>query len=242
MKKNSIFLYTLLCFLFAIVLIPSCQKDAEKFSLEYKYEYFPLDSGRYWIYRVDSITFNNNTTPTTRDTAVFYVRERVESIYPDNANRPTARIERSRRNDTIGNWSIIDIWFANRTQTTGEKSEENLRFVKLLFPPREGQTWKGNQYIQVTESIKWLNNWDYVAQTLDVPATTGGISFDSTLTVLQRDDENLIEKSFSSETYAKNVGLVYKELLHLTKEDVTAPWTEPRSGFILKMTIVDYGN
>jgi hypothetical protein len=219
-------------------LLYTCKKSTDNYTVDYQYEYFPLDSGRYWIYKVDSVTFQENIG----DTVSFYVKEYIESYYPDNEGRPTARIERSRSNDTSFAWFITDIWFANRTQITGEKSEENLRFVKLLFPPEEGQTWKGNQYIQVTNSIEWMENWDYELQTLHTSATIGNMNFDSTLTVLQCDNENLFEKTFSTETYARNVGLVYKELMNLGKQDPAATWNEPKDGFILRMTIVDYGN
>jgi hypothetical protein len=222
----------------ATVFFSTCKKGSEDFTLDYQYEYFPVDSGRFWIYKVDSVMFREGNS----DTSVFYVKELIESIYPDNIGRPTARIERFRSNDSLGNWFITDVWFATRTQITAEKIEENLKFVKILFPPKEGQTWKGNKYIEVTNNIEWMEDWEYELQTLNVPKTIGNISFDSTLTVLQYDDENLIEKSLSTETYAEGVGLAYKELLHLTKEDVTAPWTQPKEGFVLKMTIVDYGN
>jgi hypothetical protein len=224
-----------------MLLFSACNKYSEQFQPDYKYEYFPLDSGRYWIYKVDSLVFNYNGIFTERDTISFYMREIVESIFPDNAKRPTARIERSRSDSPTGSWQITDIYFANLTKYTAEKSEENLRFIKLLFPPKVGQTWKGNKYIQVTDRIRWLDNWDYEVKTLDVSQTIGTITFDSTLTVLQRDDINAIAKTYSVETYAKGVGLVYKELMNLELIP-TVPWTDPRSGFILKMTIVDYGN
>jgi len=217
-------------------------KKTDNYTVDYQYEYFPLDSGRYWIYKVDSIRFQDKIG----DTVSFYVKEYVESYYPDNEGRPTARIERSRSNDSMATWAITDIWFANRTQITGEKSEENLRFVKLLFPPEVGQTWKGNQYIQVTNSIEWMEDWNYELQTLHEAATIGNINFDSTLFVLQHDNQrdypNLFEKTYSTETYAANVGLVYKELMNLGKQDPAATWSEPKEGFILRMTIVDYGN
>ena len=225
------------------LLLFTCKKGSnDDFTLDYQYEYFPVDSGRYWIYKVDSVRFVNGFS----DTVTFYVKELIESIYPDNTNRPTARIERFRSNDSMGTWAITDVWFANRNQITGEKIEENLKFVKILFPPKEGQTWKGNQFLQVTTNIEWIEDWTYEVQSLNVPVTIGNMNFDSTLTILQHDNqidfENKLEKIFSTETYAKGVGMVYKELSYLEKQDITAPWIEPADGFILKMTIVDYGN
>lgn len=240
-KHISIYGILLLCF--AALLLPGCKNKTDDFILDYKYEYFPLDSGRYWIWEVDSVIF----TPlgsgfVQRDTLKVYIKEVVESIYLDNAGRPTARIERYQSNSENYQWFVTNIWFANLTPRTGEKVEENLRFIKLLFPPKLEQTWRGNQYIQFTENIEWMKDWIYRVVSLDEPKTLNGITFDSTITILQVDRENLIQKTFATETYAKNVGLVYKEWLNLEKTRVTEPWTNPEKGFIQKMTIKEFGN
>lgn len=242
MRKKSFIHFLLLATIIAAA-VSGCKNKTDDFALDYKYEYFPLDSGRYWIWEVDSVIF----TPlgsgfVQRDTLKVYIKEVVESIYTDNAGRPTARIERYQSNTDDYVWFITDIWFANLTQRTGEKVEENLRFVKILFPPKQEQTWRGNQYIQVTETIEWMKDWAYRVSALDVPKTLNGMAFDSTITILQHDNENLIQKTFATETYAKNVGLVYKEWLNLEKTRVTEPWTNPEKGFIQKMTIKEFGN
>jgi hypothetical protein len=242
--KNTLIFSSLFAILFFSVFFNACKNKKDDFVLDYKYEYFPLDSGRYWIWETDSIRFEPLGSGNVKsDTGKYFIKEVVESIYNDNAGRPTARIERYRsETSTPYNWYITDIWFANLTNKTGEKVEENLRFVKLIFPPKNNQTWKGNQYVQVTNNIEWLNDWTYSVESLDVPATYNNLNFDSTITVLQNTNENLIEKSFSTETYAKNVGLVYKELLRLEKTNVTNTWEFPEKGFILKMTIKEFSN
>jgi hypothetical protein len=229
---------SVIAIILSLFMLSNCKKGNNNFSLDYKYEYFPVDSGRYWVYKVDSINFREKIG----DTSTYYIREYIESIYPDNIGRPTARIQRFRRNDTTAAWAITDVWFANLTQITAEKIEENLKFIKILFPPKVGQTWKGNRYIQVTNTIEWLDDWTYELQTLDAPKSIGNFNFDSTLTVLQHLDSNLFVYVYSTETYAKHVGLAYKELLNLGKQDPLADWTEPKEGFILKMTLIDYGN
>ncbi len=242
MQKNTSVFIGLLTVIIAVY-FSGCKTKTDNFVLDYKYEYFPFDSGRYWIWEVDSIIFEPLGSGLVRsDTLKVYIKEVVESIYTDNAGRPTARIERYQSYTEDYNWFITDVWFANRTRKTGEKIEENLRFVKLLFPPKKNQTWNGNQYLQFTENIEWLKGWVYEVTLLDVPAIYNAVNFDSTITVLQRDSENLIAKTYATETYAKNVGLVYKEWLNLEKTRVTEPWTNPEKGFILKMTIKEFGN
>lgn len=227
---------------FAVLLFPSCNDTDDDFQVDFKREYFPIDSGRFWIWKVDSIKFVPlGSGFALSDTVNYYIKEVIESQFIDNAGRPTYRIERYRSNTNTLEWFISDIWFANRTDITAEKVEENLRYVKLLFPPKKGQQWKGNQFIQVSENIEWMDNWDYRLTELDQPKTFQNLTFDSTLTVLQIDNENLIEKAFATETYAKNVGLVYQEILYLEKTNVLNPWTKPENGFILRTTLIDFG-
>ena len=42
------------------------------------------------------------------------------------------------------------------------------------------------------------------------------------------------------EQYAKNVGLIYKELQVLFKQNVNSGWDEPELGVIVKHQILDY--
>lgn len=233
MKKIFFIILTIVSSLF----INSCKQENDDFTLNYQYEYFPLDTGSYWIYQVDSVKFREGLPDSSRT----YVREYIESFYLDNIGRKTARIVRSVSFTQNYNWQIRDIWFANKTQTTAEKIEENLRYIKLVFPPQIDQTWKGNQYIQPVENIEWLEDWDYTLETLNTPATIDNTTYDSTITVAQRDEENLIKKVFSLEKYALNKGLIYKELINLSKQDASAPWSQPNEGFIVKMTLKEYG-
>ncbi len=223
----------------SVFFLQSCQKDREKIVIDYKYEYFPLDSGMYWIYEVDSIHFYDITN--SSDTSKFYLLEKVESFYDDITGRPTARLERYKRYDTLSSWQVDRIWFANLTKTVAEKTEENQRIIKLLFPPRLNQTWKGNQHLNFTDNIEWMKDWDFTITEIDMPKTVRGITYDSTITILQHDNENLIKKVFATETYAKRTGLIYKETRNLGKNNVFNDWDKPESGFIHIMQLVEFG-
>ena len=137
-------------------------------------------------------------------------------------------------------WLIKDIWFATRTATRLEVVEENLRFIKLVFPPYEEATWKGNLFINAIDDLAWYADWEYEFTGVDESKTVGGISFAKTLTVLQIDySENRLEYIYGLERYATKVGLIYKELIHLERSTFSGPWEK---GFILIMTVNSYGN
>lgn len=222
----------------AAVTLFSCNKT-KSFPVDYKYAYFPLEIGHYVIYDVDSIVFDDNTNRS--DTFHYQKMHVIDSSFIDNSGREAYRLIRYHRADSSQPWFIADVWYAVRNKSSLEVVEENQRFIKLLFPPEQGQTWMGNQYLQIVEENEWLEDWEYSVTGADMPDNINELHFDSTVRVLQHDEENLIEKFYGEEKYAWNVGLVYKHLMELHKQNISAPWTEPESGFILTMSIRDYG-
>src|SRR5690606_24012329 len=97
--------------------------------------------------------------------------------------------------------------------------EENLRFIKMVFPLREGVEWNGNKHIDVTtiipiagESVEVFKSWSYEALSVGETEIIGDFVFDEVATLSQADSENLIELRYSQEKYAKNIGLVYREM------------------------------
>ena len=170
------------------------------------YNYFPADIGVWVVYDVDSIVYNDFTDSV--ETYNYQIKEIVESAFIDGEGRETRRLERYiRLTDTLP-WSINDVWFANRTASRAEKVEENVRFIKLIFPVKNGALWNGN-------AANTLGNRDYQYVETNVSMAVGGILFDSVLTVLQRDEDLGIVKNYFLEKYAKNAGMVYKVAIHL---------------------------
>lgn len=225
---------------FCMAIFSSCEKT-EDVVLDFKYEYYPSQIGHYVIYDVDSIVFDDFTE--TSDTFRYQKKYVVDSSFIDGSGREAFKLLRYQRADSTQGWVLSDVWSAVVTNTTLEVNEENQRFVKLLFPPRENQTWMGNEYINIVDANWYLEDWEYTNTTVDASETINGMQFDSTITVTQQDYESLIEKVSAVEKYAKNVGMVYKYFLALEKNgDITRPWTDPESGFILTMTINSYGN
>ena len=73
--------------------------------------------------------------------------------------------------------------------------------------------------------------------------TAGTIDSDSTLTVLQVADSSNVQKVYSVEKYAKNIGLVYKELWRLDAQLVDDQTYVDNAvfGFILRQYAIAYG-
>lgn len=199
-----------------LALFAACKKDATTTPPDVGYGYFPDNVGHYVIYEGDSISYKDNLGA-PHDTFHFLTKEVIESVFTDNEGRPTLRIHRYTKwydpavpYSTMP-WMHTDIWAANRTSTTAEKIEENIRYVRLTFPVKKRETWNGNAH-------NYFEPWDYEYESVDKAETVNSISFDSVTTVLQNDVENLVDRKYGLEKYAKNVGLIYKEFLVLEKQ------------------------
>ncbi len=185
----------------------SCNKDVTP--PDAGYGYFPTKIGNWIIY--DVVSIEHDAPISKHDTSIFQLKEVIESTFLDNENRETQRIERYTRNDETQPWVIKDVWFSNLTASTAERVEENERLIKLTFPVKKGKTWDGN-------ALNSQDVWIYKYTEVNVPYTINNFSFDSTVTVLQIDEENLVEKKYALEIYAKNAGMIYKELILLNTE------------------------
>lgn len=199
--------HAILLFLFCAGLF-SCTKHHVETPPDLGYDYYPGKLKSYIVYDVDSIGYREKSKGDTI-TLKFQIKEKIDSIFPDNQGRPTIRLVRYRKNynDTIPysamTWTVQDVWAANITKTTAEVVEENVRFIKLIFPARLNETWDGNAQNTIGE-------WDYKYTEYDSPATVGGISFTKTLKVRQKYFPSAIGYQNYYERYARGVGMIYR--------------------------------
>ncbi len=200
-------LVLILLFIFSAI-FTKCEKETAP-PVNLFHEYFPVDIGHYVIYEVDSIVYDDFTGEI--DTFYYHVKELVESEFVDGDGYTSLRLERYIRPDNNTEWEIKNIWKARLNTEKALKTEENLTYIKLTFPPRDGKTWDGNAF-------NVLNEQTYKYEKIHEPYTVNNISLDSTVTVLQKDFETLVSKDFKIEVYALNIGLVYKEFVELVLE------------------------
>lgn len=201
----------------SLLLAASCKQEPPLL-VDYKYSYYPTEIGHSVEYYVDS-TYYNPLLPGGKKTVSWQVKEVIESTFIDLLGREALRIERYvRLYDTVP-WVINDIWYAVQEETKLERVEENLRFIRLIFPPQTGSTWHGNVFIPASDTFEFYRDWDYEYLDVDAPYTLSGFDFDSTVTVLEVDDSSAVDRRYSKAIYAKHVGMIYKELHNVWIED-----------------------
>lgn len=190
-------------------LLPSCRPDPQEIP-DLGYNYAPDNVGHYVIYEVDSTVYNDFTHDT--DYYHYQLKELAQSEFTDNEGRRALRIERWVRfyNDTVPiasvPWTLHRVWYSVRTANGFERMEENTRYLKLAFAPKEGKSWNGNTY-------NTLGYWEYEYESVDAPYSINSQSFDSSLAVLQRQNINLLDHEYYQERYARQVGLIEKTVI-----------------------------
>ena len=248
--------YTLI--LSALIIFNACNKQDASVNTTQLIEYMPLQTGKYIHYRLDSMRFIDFGQ---RDTTVSYdAKDIVDGELTDNLGRQTFRVIRYLRDISSTNeedYIAKLTYFVTPTRESVELQEENLKFQKLRLPVNEGFNWHGNSSLPTTpyfENYQFSNDedidvWDYTYMNVNEPMTINGNTFDSTVTVLQVADssnvpiefpDGLAYRNYWTETYAKNIGLIYKEVVMWEYQPPNSGNPGFRSGFGIKMSIIDH--
>ena len=240
------YLIGLFCFSLFII---SCKKQTEIFNTASVNDYYPLQVGKYITYNLDSTLFINFGE---KDTVISYqVQDKVDAAVTDNLGRKAYRIIRYIRKNSSDDWSPNNTFMAVPTDNSVEYVENNLRYLKLQLPITQDFSWKGNSYIDtysLASVLAYMDDWDYIYDSVNVPLTINSLAFDSTIKVSERDDSlnipitsetSIADRNYSVEKYAKGVGLIYREFLHWEYQGCACP-EHGLTGYGVKLSIIDH--
>lgn len=252
----GIFLLSLLLAISSI----NCDSDAPV--LEYiknGEEYFPLVSGRFIEYNVDSIVFDDAPGGNKMDTIQFQLREEIGQYYLLPGGDTVYYVHRFRRSHPNENWKLADVWTARYDRTKVLRNEENLTFHKMTMPLYVGQTWTATSYIPPettvrigTENLQPYQYWNYRILKADMAGSVGDFQFENgqLLQARQVDDDLGLSRRYVLETYARGIGLVARidtilDSRCINLGDFTPcdgkPWTvHADKGYILSQVMIDH--
>lgn len=234
--------------LFLSVALSSCYEEETDIPL-IGYEFFPMEVGRFVEYQVDSLWRDDAAGPIAFSEIRYRLRDVNESTFTDEEGRTAMRVERSWRKSGEIEFRIKDIWSRTRTDQFAEQNEENVIFVKMDFPIREGKVWNGNRRTTLTSLQEHFRQptipqeWDYTFQNVNEPYAINGFTFDSTVTVMQADRPAQFGLNmFAKEVYAKNIGLVHKQMdIFDVQQNQGNPNDRDTLGFFFEMVVTDFG-
>jgi len=182
-----------------LIIISSC-KPINYINENYHSKYFPIELNQ----EKEFLVTNINHSSFGKDTVTYYLKEVISEKFLNLEGDSAYRIERFWKTDSMDNYEIKDIWVANKSLNFAQLVEENIRFTKLIFPFDVNVVWDGNAFNN-------QQSQEYRIESINIPYNVNGLSFDSSISVIQNYKSNLLEYENSKEIYVIGVGLVYKE-------------------------------
>ncbi|HEY4154048.1 MAG TPA: hypothetical protein VGM24_01425 [Puia sp.] len=215
LKPGLVFLISLTALIFS-----GCNKK-NPLKTDIPADYYPIQVGKYIIYRMDSLKFINIGS---QDTTISYLaKEVVEDSLTDNLGRPSYRVVRY-LSDTTGTqpWEPSVAYLVTPTSQSVEVVDNNLRFIKLVTPVQDYISWKGNVYIDtksVNSQVPYMDDWNYTYANTGQPYDVLEGTIPETVIVNEENETSGIEGSYSQtiisvEVYGKGIGPIYKNFLH----------------------------
>ncbi len=208
-----------------LAIVSSCKKNEQE-TVDMGYNYFPLKTNAFSIYKVDSIVWDDYSS--TIDTFHYEVKLVIDSQYYDNENRKSFRWKKYIKTDS-SSWAFNTNYSLTITKDRLESVKENIRYIKLIFPVEAGRNWDYNslniddaaqaQYSDVDYSISVLNK-----------------QYDSCATVTYENEIDLIQEMFYEVKYAKNIGIISS--IHTHKKKLTTGL----QGYSVSYQLMEYGN
>ncbi|RMF03495.1 MAG: hypothetical protein D6772_02075 [Bacteroidetes bacterium] len=217
MHRSSIYL---LWFGLLLWVVWACEKESLLPRAELPgSSYFPTELGAETFYRLDSIVLRPEVGGIRYDSVLLEVREVLADTLRDLEGKLWYRGERYDRRLGSTDWRFRQSFLLRRERERAYRSEDNLEFVKLVFPARVNTRWDGNRAFDDNrffsiggERIQLFQAWNYRYLSLDEAGQVGEITYDSLLVVEGVDYDEGYNRRYYRETYAARVGLVAREM------------------------------
>lgn len=176
----------------------ACTSDIEPSSEIAGFNFFPLETGTYITYNVDSVSIEQNVET---DHAYQLRVSVIESF--TNAEGNTAYVmQRHTREDETKSWKPAGTWTAYKTTRQVVVSEGNTMYIKLQFPVSIGLGWNGNALNSVGGPDR-CNGSDCDRYEIT--------EIEPLIVVTQDNTTDVLTKDVRIEKYSKDIGLVHKE-------------------------------
>jgi hypothetical protein len=211
-----------------------CESEDSLFNTRQEREYMPLSLGVFQVYAVHEIRYQLGVP----ETLAYQLKVLVTDSFPSAGGNYTYVLTRSKR-ETGGEWNYLDTWSARVNDSEFVVNEANISYLKVRLPLVAGNLWNGNTYNVAGDD-------EYRLTDLQITQEAGGAVYPDCIYVLQADNEDyIVFLDQRHEIYARNVGLIYKEVTQLSYCTSTAQGCLGQqvieSGVVFKQTIMEYG-
>lgn len=168
--------------------------------------YYPVEKGRFWIYEVNEETYSLTGKPETNH---FWLKESIGNSIRDAYDNQFYQLVRYKKNSLAESWKTDSVWLLRQLPDRLIRVENNTAYTRLIFPAEEGMKWNSNSLnTGRATDLKYLN----VGGSYEL----SGSVYPQTLKVRTVNDSTALTMDRSTDIYAFQKGLVYKEVISVT--------------------------
>lgn len=183
------------------ILFFSCSETMDPDPGSVGFDYFPLEIGAYRTYQINKITYFL-LLPT--DTAEYQLKELVADTF-NTKQELSYVLHRFTRETSENPWKLDSVWTARRNANHAIVVENNVPYLKIVFPVWENKVWDGNLFNTLADDEYEITE---IGGEFDTPAGR----FSDILTVFEHNDpDTLIFQDIRQSVYGRNVGLIYEK-------------------------------
>ena len=200
-------------------------------SVDFGFDYFPIQEGAFVEYEVLEIYHDVNVSP-QHDTTRYRLKTKVGEEFADNTGRPVRKFFQLRYDLQTGDLIGQRVWTIVVDGGRGEVVEENQRKVKMVFSVKNAVEWNVNAFNPFSRQDVYYSN---VGESQSINSFT----FDETAKVNYEDFSSLVDHRKKYEVYARGVGLVERRFKDLTIQNFDT--TAIQKGTEVHYELINYG-
>jgi hypothetical protein len=199
-------------------------------------EYFPLRKGFYQVYAVHERTYQLQV----ETESLYQLKTEVVDSFSNQQGGYTYTLHRSKRATATDLWEFQQVWSVRMNTVNVVVSEENVPFIKIVFPAVQNRKWDGN----VLNSLP--TDEYHLMKTGTSYELSGGIIVGDYIQIVQEDSyDPIIFKDKRQEVYARNIGLVEQEITDVDYCTIQGQCEIGQqvinNGTIYVQTLIEYG-
>ncbi len=182
----------------------SCKKQNDPTDFDTGYSYYPISEGDYSIYNVVDTIFEGVGAYSVDK---YQIKEEVHAPITVN-DEVRYQLYLYYKNEGEEWKSYPDsVWTVFNSNGRIVKVENNVRYVKLVFPFEVGKKWDGNISDPSSDPLDY-----YQMKNVRRPYTYDSFHYNSTVSVILFDNRSALDDNYGIEVFAQDKGLVYKEV------------------------------
>jgi len=181
------------------LLLSACTKEDEQPIVSWENNYYPIKIGQWISYQVEEITIDKESA--VNDTSRYQIKNLIADCIDSNDNYRSYRVEEYKRISSKNEWQHYRNWELKHYSRSIHTIKNNIEKICLINPVRLNDTWDGNAYnSEKKEEYKLKSIKDSLLN-----KETRKIA-----QVERRNQNNLIEKIYTIDEFAKDIGLIKK--------------------------------